>query len=63
MFSLVLVVFPFWSIAASYAGAKTVFGVSGGRARIWFLILPVLLYVVAVGALGVVFALLGTAAV
>lgn len=58
-FSLALLIFPFWSIAASYTGARSVFGVAGWRPRMWFLILPLLLYVSVLGVLATSFALLG----
>ena len=54
-YSLILLVFPFWSAAASYAGVREVFGVSGWKPRLWFLILPCALYLVAVGAFAALF--------
>jgi hypothetical protein len=58
-YSLVLLAFPFWSAVTSYSGVRSVFGVSGWRPRLWFLILPCLLYLVAFGVLAAVFAFLG----
>ena len=60
LFSVALVVFPFWSVAASYTGARAVFGVAGWRPRIWFLILPILLYVVVLGVFATLFAFFGS---
>lgn len=50
--SVALLIFPLWSFWVSYTGARTVFDVSHTRARVWFLILPVICYLVAIGALG-----------
>lgn len=49
---LLLLLFPFWSAVAGYKGVITVFEVSRGRALIWFLLLPSLLYLITFGALG-----------
>ncbi|MDX2169287.1 MAG: YIP1 family protein [Deltaproteobacteria bacterium] len=46
-----LLIFPFWSVWASYVGVRAVFGVSGWRSRLWFLILPCLVYLSALSAL------------
>lgn len=59
IYTLALIIFPFWSIAASYAGARAVFRLGAWRARIWFLILPVMVYLVAFGAIALAAALLG----
>lgn len=50
-YNLVLIVFPFWSVAVSYTGARTVFGLGGWRVRLWFLILPLAAYVIGLGLL------------
>jgi hypothetical protein len=50
--SAVLLVFPFWSVATSHAAATTLFDVSRGRARVWFLLLPTLAYLLFYGAIG-----------
>jgi len=42
--SAVLMIFPFWSCVVSYLGVTAVFQMSKWKARIWFLILPLLLY-------------------
>lgn len=54
----ILLVFPFWSLGTSFAAATTLFEVRRGRARLWFVILPALAYLVAYGALGVLAGLL-----
>ena len=61
MFSSILLIFPFWSIAASYTGVRCVFGVSGWRPRLWFLVLPVLVYIVALGLIATLMTLFGDA--
>ena len=57
-YMLVLVVFPFWSVVASYSGAKCLFGLSGWRVRMWFLILPILAYLTVIGGIATLFALI-----
>ncbi len=52
IFSLLLIVFPYWSVLVSYKGVRARFGVGKWRARLWFLILPTLAYLVAFGAVG-----------
>ncbi len=54
-FSLVLLVFPFWSLITSYIGVRTVFTVTPWKARLWFVILPGLLYFLVFGLLAAVF--------
>jgi hypothetical protein len=58
-YSMVLLVLPFWSSAVSYTGVRAVFGASGWRPRLWFLILPCAFYVVALGVFAALFAFLG----
>jgi hypothetical protein len=60
MWSLALLVFPFWSLIASYAAATQLFPVSRGRALVWFALLPGTFYVIAFGALAGLLAFLGT---
>jgi hypothetical protein len=57
--SLVLLIFPFWSMAASYTGVRTVFGVSGWLPRLWFVVLPAVFYILAFGLIATLFAVLG----
>lgn len=56
LYSASLMVFPFWSIFTSYAGARAVFGVEGWRARLWFLVLPLVFYILAFGLIAALFA-------
>jgi hypothetical protein len=58
LWSSLLLVFPFWSVVVSYRGVRTSFPVKPWPARLWFLILPSLMYVFAFGLLGVAYALL-----
>ena len=55
--SMLLVVFIFWSCVTSYKAATTYADI-GWKARMWFLILPIALYVVALGVIGTLYALL-----
>lgn len=57
-YSLVLLAFPFWSAAVGYSGVRAVFGASGWRPRLWFLVLPCLFYVMALGVVTVLLAFL-----
>jgi len=52
LWTIVLIVFPFWSAFTSYAGVRAVFPVRRGRAIVWFLVLPWLLYAASFTALG-----------
>ena len=58
MWSLLVIIFPFWSLITSYIGIRTNFEVSKWKARTWFVILPGILYFLAFGA---IIALLGFA--
>lgn len=60
-YSAVLLLFPFWSAAVGYAGVRAVFGASGWRPRLWFLVLPWLFYLMAFGVLATLVAFLETA--
>ncbi len=51
---LFILVFPFWSVIVSYKGATSLFEVSLSRARIWFLALPLVLYMLLVGIFGAI---------
>ncbi|RME02034.1 MAG: hypothetical protein D6814_00370 [Calditrichaeota bacterium] len=57
LFSALIVIFPFWSLIASYAGARTVFDASRWKARVWFVLLPALFYLVVMGVLAALLAL------
>ncbi len=43
-YSVSLLVFPFWSIWTSYRGVRSLFPVNLAKARVWFLILPSLIF-------------------
>lgn len=49
-----LLIFPFWAVVVSYKGVRAKFQTRATPARIWFLILPMLLYALVLGALGAV---------
>ena len=49
--SLLFLIFPFWSLFTSYRGSRTCFAVSKWKARIWFIILPFLLYLISFGVI------------
>lgn len=51
------VLFPFWSIMTSYTGVQVVFGLSGWRPKVWFLFLPVLVYALIFGVIGIIIGL------
>ena len=55
---IIFLIFPFWSLVTSYIGIRTVFDVSKWKARVWFIILPGLLYLTAFGLLTALIALL-----
>jgi hypothetical protein len=57
LWPLFLLAFLFWSLVTSYKGVTTLFVVSPWRSRLWFLILPAILYFVAFGVIAVLFAL------
>lgn len=46
-------IFPPWAIVASYRGVRASFAVTPGRARLWFLVLPLVHFVTLVLILGV----------
>jgi hypothetical protein len=55
IWSGLLLIFPFWSVAVSYRGVRARFPIRAGPARIWFAIFPVLFYVVMIGVIGLLF--------
>ena len=59
MYSMVTLVFPFWSLVTSYIGVRSLFDVIKWRALLWFLILPGILYFLAFGLLALLFAFAG----
>jgi hypothetical protein len=56
--SAALLIFPFWSVYTSYRGVRTRFDVAKWKSRVWFLILPSLVFVFAFGVIVVLYALL-----
>jgi hypothetical protein len=57
LYSSIVLVFLFWSLATSYLGARALFHVSRWRAQLWFLVLPAALYVIALGLAATLIAL------
>ena len=57
LWSVALLVFPFWSLAASYRGVRAKCPVRIGRARFWFVILPGLAYLLVFGIIGTIYAM------
>lgn len=55
---LVIVLFLFWSCWTSYCGATTLYTLEKGKARLWFLILPALFYLLIMGVFGGMYAAL-----
>jgi hypothetical protein len=53
------VLFPFWSIATSYIGIRTLFAVVRWKAVTWFIVLPAMAYGITLGAIVALFARLG----
>ncbi len=49
MFSLVLIIMMFWSVGVSFVGATENFSLTKWKARLWFLILPTVFYLFALG--------------
>jgi hypothetical protein len=54
--SLLLLAFPFWSCVTSYRGVRARFEAKRGRVMIWFLVLPILMYTLALGLIGALYA-------
>ena len=52
-------IFIFWSVAVSYIGATTTFPMTRWKARLWFLILPCIFYLVIMGLIVGLLALFG----
>ena len=49
---LLVLIFPFWSVATEYKGVRARFQVRKWRARFWFVILPAVAFFIILGALG-----------
>jgi hypothetical protein len=58
LFPSLFLVFPFWGVICSYRAVNAVFALKRIRAKIWFLILPVIVYIVALGVIATMVALL-----
>ncbi|MRW82786.1 hypothetical protein GJ698_01600 [Pseudoduganella sp. FT26W] len=56
--SAAIMIFVFWSCWTSYCAATTVYSLKKTQARIWFLILPAIFYVIILGAFGALYAML-----
>lgn len=59
LWSSSILIFVFLSCWTSYVGATTTFQLSQTKARVWFLILPVILYLVAIGGIGFLYSMVG----
>ncbi|MEM9090154.1 MAG: hypothetical protein AAGC93_15565 [Cyanobacteria bacterium P01_F01_bin.53] len=57
--TIVLFSLSFWELFSAYRGVRTLFSVDKWRARLWFIILPALLYLMTFGLVAVLFALSG----
>lgn len=55
-----LLIFPFWAVVNSYKAVNTVFEPNRKKAKIWFLILPIIVYIIAFGVFATLFAFLGS---
>jgi len=51
LFSTLLPMLMFWSVAVSYVAATTRFSLSGWKPMLWFMVLPALFYLIVMGAL------------
>ncbi len=51
LFYMLLLLFPFWAAIASYRGVRTVFAVQRIRGLIWFIVLPSIIYSLAIGVI------------
>ena len=60
VWDMVLLIFPFWSVASSYVGVRTLFPVRRGAAITWFLVLPSVVYALAIAAVFAALFLLDT---
>lgn len=57
--SMLLLIFLFWAVVNSYRAVGVVFDVHGGRRKLWFLILPIISYMLAFGVLTTILGVLG----
>jgi len=49
--SMITLIFPFWSCVSSYCGVTTLFSVKKFKTLMWFVILPSIFYVLALGVI------------
>ncbi len=56
VFSLVVLVAVFWSIATTYRGALALFPVQRSRVLLWFVVLPTLFFFVVMGGIAALYA-------
>ena len=59
IFSSIILILLFYSIFVSYQGATTVFKIVKWKAILWFITLPILFYLVLLGAIGYLFSVAG----
>jgi hypothetical protein len=58
-YSALFLIFPFWSLISSYLGVRTLFEASRWKARVWFVILPGILYLLLFGVVALLLSLAG----
>jgi hypothetical protein len=56
-YSLIFIIFPFWSVIVSYKAVNAIFTLRKWAGKLWFLILPILIYLIAFGILATIGAL------
>lgn len=56
--TVILFSLSFWELFSAYRGVRMFFSVDKWRARLWFIVLPALLYLTTFGLVAVIFALL-----
>lgn len=59
VWDLVLLVFPVWACWVSYRGVRATFDVRPGRARFWFLVLPIVGFLFAFGVVAAMYSQFG----
>jgi hypothetical protein len=59
LLTMLLLVFPFWAVINSYKAVNTVFETKKGKAKLWFLILPIIVYILVFGVVAALFAIIG----
>ncbi len=56
---ILLLIFPFWAVVNSYRTVAEFFAVDRKKAKLWFLILPIAIYVIAFGVFATILAVMG----